>query len=84
MATTNNQLSVRERVVAIVRQVGNIQHDTADTALLRDDLGFTSLNFIELIVEIETAFNAVVPDEVVVADRIQTVGDLVQVVEAIA
>lgn len=84
MATTNDQSSVRERVVAIVRQVGNIQHDAADTALLRDDLGFTSLNFIELIVEIETAFNAVVPDEVVVADRIQTVGDLVQVVEAIA
>ena len=49
-------------------------------ATFTNDLGADSLDTVELIMELEKAFNVTIPDDQ--AEKIQTVGDAISYVEA--
>ena len=69
----------------LVDQLGvepdEIERDKSDSTKIDDDLGADSLDFIEITMSIETEFVIDVPD--VVAEKVQTVGDLVRMVESL-
>ncbi|UQN07959.1 phosphopantetheine-binding protein [Deinococcus sp. QL22] len=70
----------RAQLVTIIDRVTQRTQSIHDDSLLQDDLGLTSLNFIELIVEIEQDFNVTVPDEMLTADAIRSFGDLLNLI----
>jgi acyl carrier protein len=67
-------------LIALIKSIGAIECEVNLDDALHEDLGITSLNFIELIVEIEECFGVTIPDEVIVSDDIKTVRDLANVV----
>ena len=79
--------SVRERVLAeIARQAGlevsdftDLPQKFTDASRLAEDVGFDSLDMVELSMELENAFDTSIPDDVVAGWT--TVGDVVGYVE---
>ena len=72
--------SVEEKVKEIiVKQMGaNKDQVTPDTSFI-NDLGADSLDTVELVMELEDAFDVSIPDED--AEKIQTVGDAINYVK---
>ena len=57
-----------QRVVTIVRSTGNLTADiTADDDFY--DAGFSSINALQLLLELETAFDVAIPDDDFVTAR---------------
>jgi acyl carrier protein len=72
----DNKLKVYQ---IIVDKLGVKQTDLADNVSFYDDLAVDSLDFCELIVDIEKAFNILIEDDQY--DKLKTVGALVNFVE---
>lgn len=73
--------SVEERVVKIVGdQLGVSQDQITPESNFVNDLGADSLDQVELVMELEEEFEINIPDEV--AEKIQTVGQAVEHIEA--
>ncbi len=72
--------SVEEKVKEIiVKQMGaNKDQVTPDTSFI-NDLGADSLDTVELVMELEDAFDVSIPDED--AEKIQTVGDAMRYIK---
>ncbi|MFV1974565.1 MAG: acyl carrier protein [Candidatus Scalindua sp.] len=72
--------SVEEKVKEIiVKQMGaNKDQVTPDTSFI-NDLGADSLDTVELVMELEDAFDVSIPDED--AEKMQTVGDAINYIK---
>lgn len=72
--------SVEEKVKEIiVKQMGaNKDQVTSDTSFI-NDLGADSLDTVELVMELEDAFDMSIPDEE--AEKMQTVGDAIKYIK---
>ena len=64
----------------IVDKLGVDENEVTIEASFTNDLGADSLDTVELIMEFEKEFNLSIPDEE--AEKIETVGDAVQYIEA--
>jgi len=72
---------VKTKVVGIiVDKLGVEESEVTFEASFTNDLGADSLDTVELIMEFEKEFNLSIPDEE--AEKIETVGDAVQYIEA--
>jgi acyl carrier protein len=67
-------------VSIIVDKLGVEESEVTFEASFTNDLGADSLDTVELIMEFEKEFNLSIPDEE--AEKIETVGDAVQYIEA--
>ncbi|MCQ2278437.1 MAG: acyl carrier protein [Bacteroidales bacterium] len=63
----------------IVDKLGVDEKDVTPAASFTNDLGADSLDTVELIMELEKEFNIQIPDEA--AEKIQTVGDVINYIE---
>jgi len=73
--------SVQERVIDIVSEQLGVDKEkvTPETSFV-NDLGADSLDTVELVMELEEEFDITIPDDS--AEKIQTVGQAVQYIEA--
>ncbi len=73
--------SVQERVIDIVAEQLGVDKEkvTPETSFV-NDLGADSLDTVELVMELEEEFDITIPDDS--AEKIQTVGQAVQYIEA--
>ncbi len=75
-----NPQEIQDKVIDIVcKQLGVAKEKVTLEASFVNDLGADSLDTVELVMEIEDAFDLNIPDED--AEKIQTVGDAVRYVE---
>ena len=77
-------MSVEERVIEIVANQLGVDKEkvTRDSAFV-NDLGADSLDFVELVMELEEEFNIDIPEDAL--DSIETVGQVIDFIqEAIA
>ena len=63
----------------IVDKLGVDESEVVETANVTQDLGADSLDTVELIMELEKAFNITIPDDA--AEKIATVGDAIKFIE---
>ncbi len=63
----------------IVEKLGVDEAEVIETASFTQDLGADSLDTVELIMELEKAFNISIPDDA--AEKISTVGDAIKYIE---
>ena len=71
---------IQEQVVKIiVDKLGVKESEVTPEATFTGDLGADSLDTVELIMEFEKAFDLQIPDEA--AEKIQTVGDVIALLE---
>ena len=63
----------------IVDKLGVDEADVKPEASFTNDLGADSLDTVELIMELEKAFNITIPDDA--AEKIATVGDAIKFIE---
>ena len=72
---------IQEKVVKIiVDKLGVKESEVTPEATFTGDLGADSLDTVELVMEFEQAFGVHVEDEA--AEKIQTVGDVINYIEA--
>jgi acyl carrier protein len=73
--------SVQERVIDIVAEQLGVDKEkiTPETSFV-NDLGADSLDTVELVMELEEEFDITIPDDA--AEKIQTVGQAIQFIEA--
>lgn len=64
----------------IVEKLGVEESEVTPKASFTNDLGADSLDTVELIMELEKAFDISIPDEA--AEKIQTVGDAIEYLKA--
>ena len=63
----------------VIDHLGVEESKVTDEANFIDDLGADSLDTVELVMEIEDAFDLSIPDDA--AEKIQTVGDAIKYIE---
>jgi len=74
-------MSVEQKVKQIiVEQLGVDENQVDSTASFVDDLGADSLDFVELVMAFEEAFEVDIPDED--AEKIKTVKDAIDYIES--
>jgi len=79
----SNGTDLEARVTAIIiEKLGVDESDISRDASFTNDLGADSLDTVELIMEFEKEFDMTIPDED--AEKIATVGDAVDYIEASA
>ena len=54
-------MEAMERIVALVCEIGKLPHIEPDEALM--DAGFSSMNALQLLIELESEFDVTIPDE---------------------
>lgn len=64
----------------VVDQLGVNADEVTENASFIDDLGADSLDTVELVMALEEAFEAEIPDEE--AEKLKTVGDAIKYIEA--
>jgi acyl carrier protein len=73
--------STADRVIEIVcEQMGQSKDKVNENTSFINDLGADSLDTVELVMELEDEFDLSIPDEE--AEKIKTVGDAIQYIEA--
>jgi acyl carrier protein len=78
MALTTAEIETK--VIEIVSKQLNVAKDKiTKTSSFVNDLGADSLDTVELVMEIEDAFDLSIPDDA--AEKIQTVGDAIKYIE---
>jgi acyl carrier protein len=75
---------IKEKLIVLCAEI--FQKTGVDTDLLEyvdfeDDLGMDSLTFITLIVEIESHFEIIIPDELLLMENFRTINAIGQIVE---
>jgi acyl carrier protein len=70
---------LNEVTKVIVDRLGVSEEQVKEGARFKDDLGADSLDIVELVMELEDAFDMEIPDDE--AEKIQTVGDAVKYIE---
>ena len=71
---------IRQQVIKLIAErAGRDESQITDDANFQNDLGYDSLETVELIMDFEKEFDIEIPDED--AESIQTVGDAVSYVE---
>ena len=73
--------AVADKVISIVAAIKRVAPETITQETSLEQLGIDSLDKINLLFELESAFNIDIPDET--ASSIKTVGDIVGKLEAI-
>lgn len=72
---------IEAKVIEIVsKQLGVAKEKITRESSFVNDLGADSLDTVELVMEIEDAFDLSIPDDA--AEKIQTVGDAIKYIEA--
>ncbi|MBI2932096.1 MAG: acyl carrier protein [Planctomycetes bacterium] len=72
---------IEAKVIEIVsKQLGVAKDKITRESSFVNDLGADSLDTVELVMEIEDAFDLSIPDDA--AEKIQTVGDAIKYIEA--
>lgn len=69
-----------EVIKIVADKLGAVAADVTPETRFVDDLGADSLDYVELVMELEEAFNVAIPDEAV--EEIQTIGQVVAYLEA--
>ncbi len=78
MSSSTTEIEVK--VIEIVsKQLGVAKEKITRQSSFVNDLGADSLDTVELVMEIEDAFDLSIPDEA--AEKIQTVGDAIKYIE---
>jgi acyl carrier protein len=77
-------MDIKEKLIRIIEEISNKEVDTLvfreDTTLTRD-LGFDSINIIQLIVEVEAQFNIEIEDDDLGVENISNFGKLCSIIE---
>ena len=71
----NSEAEIKNKIIEILTKLfseSGIDLDVLEYVDLVDDLGMDSINFISLIIEIETAFEIQIPDEWLQMEKFQT------------
>ena len=77
---STEELSIEEKVKEIIiKQMGVNKDQVAPETSFINDLGADSLDTVELVMELEDAFDMNIPDED--AEKIQTVGDAINYIK---
>lgn len=72
---------MKEKVIEIVADKAGIEvSEVKEGSLLQDDLGFDSLDFVELVMEIENSFKIKITDSEY--EKVQTVSDIITLVQS--
>lgn len=67
-------LAIKEKIIGILAKLfsgSEVDEDVLEYVDLMDDLGMDSINFISLIIELESEFDIQIPDEWLLMDRFQ-------------
>lgn len=75
-----DQSEIEAKIVEIVaKQLAVPKEKVTRTARFQEDLGADSLDVVEIVMELEDAFNIEIPDAM--SEKIKTVGDVIDFVE---
>ena len=74
----NSKVDYRVKSI-LVNKFGRILEDITSDTRFSQDLGFDSLDNVEMIMDVENEFDIVIPDED--AEKLDTVGELVSYLE---
>jgi acyl carrier protein len=78
--STVNTLSVEERVIDIVcERLGVNREQVTPKTSFQEDVGADSLDLVELVMELEEAFDLIIPEEQ--AERFKTVGEAIDYIK---
>jgi acyl carrier protein len=74
---------IKAKVLDLVNECSNgfDEGEVTETSHFRDDLGFDSLDRVELLMKVEKEYQITIPDEV--TDDMQTVGDVVNYIKRV-
>lgn len=76
-------IEMRDKLIELIKRCGNemMEFDIDEETNLVEDLGYSSLNLIELIVELEMEFGIEIPDEVLNIETLSMFKNIFTVVE---
>ena len=69
---------IKEKIVGIIEDLG-VGVEVTEESSLANDLGFDSLDVVELLMSIEDEFEVEIPDEEI--ENIKTIGDLTDYIQ---
>lgn len=78
----NNE--IRSNIIRIISDLfpdSCIDADVIEYVDLIDDLGMDSVSFISIVIEVESLFNIIVPDDMLLLECFRTVDNICKVVE---
>lgn len=82
----NVDIEIKEKIIEIISNLfseSGVDKDVLEYVDLIDDLGMDSVNFISLIIEIETSFEIQIPDEWLLMEKFQTYTLIYEAVDAL-
>ena len=82
----NVNTEIKEKIIGIMSGLfsdSGIDTDILEYVDLIDDLGMDSINFVSLIIELETTFDVQIPDEWLLMERFRTFSQIYSAVDAL-
>ncbi len=79
------QMDIKQRLIEMLANVFpdvGIDKDVLGYVDLIDDLGMDSITFISVVVEIESVFGIIVPDDMLMIENFRNVDAIIRIVEA--